>query len=370
MRSLPWPLPSTLAGSLRTLVGRAHGGDFSRLLTRLKQLACHGPLPFSGGELFVPAPQDALLGDQGEGIMLRPESPNPGGTDLPNGLLPALPSSTVTLKKFRPLPSWWSMAKMTEWLTGSEDVWPGFYQKAADFRCNPAIDERTHVQIDPRTLAATPHMLFSSAGLVLDQLVEPGSRIAHATELLVRVSSQHDDEFTQYLENARTFQTIGGERRMAEVRTADASRQSLFDCPIAMKEKLNGINVGDGLRMVLATPAIFKNGWRPMSPDESGELNWTPPGLAPEQLTLSLVAVCNQRWEPVSGWSYETRGPKPVKRMVPAGAVYFFRVKQIQGDALVRCWLQPVSDDPEDCRDGFGLALWGTWKPQKEIPQQ
>ena len=24
-------------------------------------------------------------------------------------------------------------------------------------------------------------------------------------------------------------------------------------------------------------------------------------------------------------------------------------------------WLQPVSDDPQDRLDGFGLATWGTW---------
>ncbi|MFO1429290.1 MAG: type III-B CRISPR module-associated Cmr3 family protein [Candidatus Competibacteraceae bacterium] len=72
------------------------------------------------------------------------------------------------------------------------------------------------------------------------------------------------------------------------------------------------------------------------------------------------------RWQPMSGWSLEQgrRGPKPLQRLVPAGSVYFFQV--IAGDAsqLADRWLQSVADEPQDQRDGFGLALWGIWKTQ------
>ena len=48
--------------------------------------------------------------------------------------------------------------------------------------------------------------------------------------------------------------------------------------------------------------------------------------------------------------------------MVPAGSVYFF--EKVDGDARILAtngWLKPVSDAPQDCSDGFGLSLWGTW---------
>jgi CRISPR-associated protein Cmr3 len=48
--------------------------------------------------------------------------------------------------------------------------------------------------------------------------------------------------------------------------------------------------------------------------------------------------------------------------MVPAGGVYFFT--RVDGDPRVLAtngWLKPVSDAPHDRRDGFGLAVWGTW---------
>jgi CRISPR-associated protein Cmr3 len=77
---------------------------------------------------------------------------------------------------------------------------------------------------------------------------------------------------------------------------------------------------------------------------------------------LKLVGVCIQRWRAVSGWSLaKPRGPKPIKRMVPAGGVYFFEVLDGNTSALAPNWLRPVSDDKQDRRNGFGLAAWGIW---------
>jgi CRISPR-associated protein Cmr3 len=78
---------------------------------------------------------------------------------------------------------------------------------------------------------------------------------------------------------------------------------------------------------------------------------------------LALVGVTSARWKAVSGWSLAPpRGPKPIRRTVPAGAVYFFEVEK-PGDAapLADAWLQSVSDDEQEQRDGFGLATWGIW---------
>jgi CRISPR-associated protein Cmr3 len=47
--------------------------------------------------------------------------------------------------------------------------------------------------------------------------------------------------------------------------------------------------------------------------------------------------------------------------MVPAGSVYFFEVASGDPASLADQWLAPVSDDAQEQRDGFGLALWGTW---------
>ena len=108
--------------------------------------------------------------------------------------------------------------------------------------------------------------------------------------------------------------------------------------------------------MVLTTPAIFKQGWKPgwINDELMGDL---------KGVKLKLVGVSNGRWRAVSGWSLAPpRGPKPIRRMVPAGSVYFFEVDK-PGDAspLADLWMHSVSDDKQEQRDGFGLAVWGNW---------
>ena len=113
--------------------------------------------------------------------------------------------------------------------------------------------------------------------------------------------------------------------------------------------------------MVLATPAVFRHGWRPGWLNE--QLAGQPPGA---NVALQLVGVSIQRWRAVSGWSLadlpgQKRGPKPVRRISPAGGVYFFEIAEGSASGLADRWLESVSDDEQDRRDGFGLAAWGVW---------
>ncbi|MCI5212360.1 MAG: hypothetical protein D3910_27070, partial [Candidatus Electrothrix sp. ATG2] len=134
-----------------------------------------------------------------------------------------------------------------------------------------------------------------------------------------------------------------------------------------LEEQLKGSNA---IRLILATPALFKHGWRPgwIKDDMTGY----PPGFP--GITLKLKAFVTPRWEPVSGWdlvrnphhknSKEKKGPgaaRAVRRMVPAGAVYWFEVIAGQ-EHLPELWLQPISDLPQDRNDGYGLVLPGIWK--------
>ncbi|MFN9295923.1 MAG: type III-B CRISPR module-associated Cmr3 family protein, partial [Planctomyces sp.] len=92
---------------------------------------------------------------------------------------------------------------------------------------------------------------------------------------------------------------------------------------------------------------------------DSGRVGVVPVPDGSGILKVRLLATANQRWEAVSGWSYETRGPKKVRRLVPAGAVYFFEVLSCESLNWSNLWLQSVCDEVQDRRDGFGLALWG-----------
>jgi CRISPR-associated protein Cmr3 len=136
-----------------------------------------------------------------------------------------------------------------------------------------------------------------------------------------------------------------------------------WQCPTGLAKAFHALTQGQGVRLVLATPGIFQQGWLPdwIKQDWKGK----PPGSSVE---LQLIGACVERWKPISGWGLENSkvGAKAIRRLVPAGSVYFFKVTKGSAAELAdKLWLQSVADDEQDRRDGFGLALWGLWNPQQ-----
>jgi len=359
MKPLEWPYPSVVAGSLRTAIGKATGGHFDdELISSLKSLQLAGPFPrdVDAETLFLPAAGDLVRMQGGSCHPLRPVRVGKfGGTDLPGDLAPVCPPANVTGNKPERVPAWWSVANMAAWLASPGAPPADFLRPACGFRDAPEIDERTHLEIDPQTYGAMDGRLFSSAGLVLDELSLGGVR--HQTDLTIRVRNAPTP-----LGAFDMVHPLGGERRVARFRAPDqAVCKRLWSCPAPVRQALARVTPGDstiGVRMVLATPAIFEGGWRPEWLD-ADELAGSPPGCT--GLALKLVGVCNQRWRAVSGWSYEaaTFGPKRIWRLVPAGGVYFFELVNGNPADLADRWLEPVGDERVD--EGFGLAVWGIW---------
>ena len=79
-----------------------------------------------------------------------------------------------------------------------------------------------------------------------------------------------------------------------------------------------------------------------------------------------VVAAVVGRPVAVSGWNLKEGKPKPSRRAVPAGSVYFVRFPEAWGEGEVRdwagkVWFQNLSEEEQDRRDGFGLAALGLW---------
>jgi CRISPR-associated protein Cmr3 len=353
MRSQDWLTPSVVAGSLRTMVGKELG-TFDP--ARLKKLVVAGPFPWSDGRLFLPAAGDLFQTRAGRLLPARPLSGIKAGegTDLPTSLWPVcLPASAGT--KFASVPAWWSAERMAEWLI--TDAPPGcFLRDPCHFRESATADERTHVEIKPDTFTAKDERLFSTTGLVVDRMFS--GHEPFDSELAVRVEIEGDPDIEKVLARLDLLHPLGGERRL--VRMRGGNNQELaraWACPPRVRKALSAVGKDGGIRMVLATTAVFAPGWCPY---------WSSPPSA-ASVRLKLVGVCNQRWRAVSGWSLEApTGPKAIRRLVPAGGVYFFQLESGPPDALADAWLQPVSDDATDRAEGFGLALWGTWEYAKE----
>jgi len=358
--SVRWPYPSVSAGAVRSLLGTlAATGTFvdAGFRQRLLNIEVRGPLPTVKASVYFPVPADLLVCASASGrpqeeekefmaLRLQPAPLLDGeGCDLPHaGLWPAVPA--VSGKAVTP-PEFWSARRMEAWLLAEPD-------KVLLHRDDPEVlwrierEERFHVQVD-----ALQGTVVEDAGLFVTQ----GLSFAMYQGMTVAMELG-DRELERALADLPRFFPMGGERRLAGFAVADARLHDAWRPPSSLGDVLAGKR---HVRMCLATPALFDGGWCPgwLSRDT---LEGKPPGV--DRVNLRLRGACVPRWRAISGWDLAERGPKPARRLVPAGAVYFFEVLAGDASALAQqLWLQPVSDGERDRSDGFGLAMWGVWSP-------
>ncbi|NOX55804.1 MAG: CRISPR-associated protein Cmr3, partial [Planctomycetes bacterium] len=334
MRSLDWPLPSVLAGSLRTLLGKQTPSGFCpETVEKLKSLAIAGPLPVVNGRLYLPIPADLVVRARGHGeeacLAARPSELRSGeGCDLPApSLRPVLLPLADKDEDFKParVDGFLSIEKTVEWLRSGKGEGLSLewnWEKGPPRLVLPdglnALDkdERVHVHIDPHRGAASESELFISVGVDCNLA---GGRARHHEVIEVAARVSHDEPFKQQLDQLDHLHPFGGERRLVRwKRTEDLAEA--WSCP---KELADLLATASKVRLVLATPAIFADGWKPrwLQSTDHGLIGTVPN----TSVRLRLIAVSSSRWQPVSGWSLERGrvGPKPIWRLVPSGAVYF-----------------------------------------------
>ena len=375
VRSLDWLSQSVVAGAIRTALWKE---DTGRTSEELKKVAIRGPFPIIEGRslvkdrMYLPRPLDIVVSKEGKIPMVWQITPKEMEPDercnMPfnKGLWPAEPDTEEDFKPEK-MDAFWSVDLMARWLQdGKEGVAANAKGKITLIEDKdkkesetpkhtlavPQKDERTHVKLDPDAGTAEEGMLFSTIGLDFVQEITEGKdnekrRRFHSGQVALTV------DFAETKMTLSNFTApVGGERRLARFEEQEKDG-SLWACP-------KGLTLGKNIRMVLATPAVFENGWLPGWIDKDsleGELKINEK----VSLKLKLVSAVTGRWQPLSGWNYEDDKPKALRRAVPAGSVYFFRTENAINN-LEDIWLRSVCDDTQDQRDGLGLALWGNWK--------
>lgn len=348
-----FPPPSTLAGALRSAHARHRGREYGPWLG---EIAVAGPLAArldANGEptqLLVPRPADAAYlwtrdaAGQRVARLVRaaPQPPAHGeGCDLPDGLWPVMLTESVQGKPAAG-PRWWAWTDLLAW-HGTAELPPDFAGDVTSNGWTPPDDEiRTHVGIDARSGAAETGKLFQTAGLCFWQRPQDAKdRPEGASGLppfqVGLIGCLAGDIGPGLL-------TLGGERRLSALREAPAALW-----PQRPQHLVADIRRAGGLSLTLLTPALFRRGWRPQLDG------------------LQLRAAALERWQPHSGWDLAKQQPRAGRKLVPAGAVYWFKLDDgISDDALAALWLAPVSDDAQDSLDGFGLAVPQPWTPDPQ----
>jgi CRISPR-associated protein Cmr3 len=357
--TLPFPFPSTTTGGVRTRAGLENGVFKPENSSRVKDIGVRGPLLVQLSQQehmhnivhwMVPAPGDALLFEHQETEHI----------DIKQ-LVPVLPQDNAqtdftqkntenlcfvgleepdSRKPAKDAPRYWYWGSFESWLLNPATVSQQTTQVHVLGQNGPQLERRLHVSINPETGTALDGALFETSGLEFTH----GKQVSQAERLALAVEVDEDGQGNK-IEPGLAH--LGGERRVVSWRKSDRH------FPACLPEVEDAVAGTGACRLFLLTPAYFTKGYLPT------QLRQPRDGVTPE-----LRAIAIQRPQIVSGWDLDKREPKPTRRLAPAGTVLFLHLKGEKGAIrtwVKRIWMQCVSDEPQDCRDGFGLAALGTW---------
>ena len=355
IRSLDWLTQTAAAGAVRTFLYKQGCEQIDELLS----VKIRGPFLLFNNQLGFARPLDIAvsLKDKKHYIwQIRPcKIPEGCYVEMPlEGLLPAEPDRSESDDDFKPekINLFWSDKLMAHWLKHGKKDFELFDKddKEQGSFAGPEHDERVHVRIDPETGASEDGQLFSTTGL---DFVRKTNKLEQSCALIDIELGVLKDKCNL---PERFIMPLGGERRLAEF-------SLLNNLNNLNNNKLESMNLnlkfykGDKVRLVLASPGIFNQGWLPDWIDKSN-LTGKLPG---SDIEFKLISAVTGRWQPISGWSYEKgrAGAKAAQRMVPAGSVYFLELlsDEFNSDLFQ---LRSICSEQQAYNDGFGLALWGS----------
>lgn len=356
--ALDWPWPSTVLGALRNAWGRAYERAHGTVLspteweerTRDIQLRCmlamYKPhrVSWSFEHTMWPVPTDALYTKTQPWLRrLEPEEPDVqtlGRNDNPARERLWRPRLSEREKPVAP-PRWWSAEDFVAWLAGRDDEMR--QRQLGDGRLRtplrgPSRRFEIRLQIDPDTLTAKEGRLFTR------DIVE-----THDGSGTWAIGVTMND----VLETDLVF--LAGSSRIAQVERLDAN---LFDVPDKLSSAFgSGVR---GLRLIAVTPLCFERGWLPDGFEcVEGRYLGTLPGVEDRRWVLRAALV--PRPLHVTGWDIAHNRPKPVRRMVAPGAVYFFEPedgRELNADVARKLWLAAMG---QHTHEGFGTVVPGVW---------
>jgi CRISPR-associated protein Cmr3 len=276
-------------------------------------------------ELIYPVPSH-LLKDEQDFLRLKPAEMTGTNSNMPPGMLYLKPERK-TQGKLTPVEGWLTEANLRITLNAKEDLANlKVVKKGEIFK----YESRVGIGMENATKVTREGMFYSVQMIRM----QPG----YGFVVDVRLTDEtHPDTFIPDQKTQETLNlhkqgwaTIGGEQRAASFRVIGTST------PLLQNTK----HEGNGTVLYLATPASFKNGWRPEQ--------WQTPLLAP-------IAAAIPRYQPIGGWKLRPEDSggsnKCMRRCVPAGSVYFF-------DRFVTA---PSALTDYDMEIGYGITATGEW---------
>jgi CRISPR-associated protein Cmr3 len=348
--SLPFPPPSITAGMMRTILGEPT--NYSNL-AELNSVVQTGPFLVcsdNDGETWqyaLPKPADAVVYERESQagnppfrvVALRPAKPEQSSGVFEPPAVPQLLFGAIEDKPAARAPQFWTWEFYERWLSDPKQC-----EAALPPEMGPlplGRHKRMHVAISADTHTAGEGLLFATDNVEFITSERIGAKRRQFTRFALVCRFEIPESLGQI--DLPRLGTLGGESRIVAFNLEAAP--PLPACPIAVQ------NFSTRVRLVLATPGLFDQGWRPGWLTEEGGSHPDHP-----EIRLRLVSAAVPRPLPVSGWDLVAGKPKPSRLLAPAGSTFFC---EVQGDASA-LWLKSLCHD-QAARDGFGIVTLGVW---------
>ena len=147
------------------------------------------------------------------------------------------------------------------------------------------------------------------------------------------------------------FLKLGGEGKTIHYQTLDEE----IDIPSQVIE-------GQAIfQLVLLTPTIFEAGWHPKWLKFNNDLRTYVGEIKIDdhtKVSVELLAAAIGKPISIGGFDIQQNLPKPMYKMVPAGSVYYFRLKKPKDAHLVQQKYHLGNISEKRSKEGFGITLF------------
>jgi CRISPR-associated protein Cmr3 len=348
--ALPWP--SVAAGAIRSRILADSGTDLAAFARgeavhpEIGRLDSPGSFRLAGLHLALrrngaveplyPVPAD-LIAEEDAVRLAQPAA-------LPGSLRSSypLPLHPVVAQPKRGKPKgglWLTLAGWRKYLDGGAPEEGELLSSKLLWETDP----RTGIGLSAHTRSVEEGRLFTAEAVAFRMAIHSGERTD--TGLLAAVSGCTPPE--------GGLVRLGADGRAAAVHPLERFEAPEPDWARIVREKK--------LRLILATPGLFREGWLPEGcREQRGEFLFDLHGVRGR-----LAAAAVARAEAVSGWDLAREQPKKAQRCAPAGSVYW--LDRIEADeASLRAlaerglWPEPCGDELRRA-EGFNRIWIAPW---------
>ncbi len=145
---------------------------------------------------------------------------------------------------------------------------------------------------------------------------------------------------------------LGGEGKSVNCRKVENEEISKVNAP---KE----LETGGIFKLYLATPSIFEQGTFPKWMLEKEELKLKKEIELEKGLTVELVSMAIGKPQHIGGFDMKEKRPKPMLKAVPAGSIYYFRLKEGSFSTVVERFHGKSIAELDFDKQGFGICYVG-----------